>query len=86
MSTNLTAKRYPPGCVEEKTIRQRKVIRTTVGELIVALTDEVKPIIPDPSGLSMVVSYILNHLLRHYQTSVHKRSPREPAFTSGSVT
>ena len=31
-------------------MRQRKVIRTTLGELIVAVTDEVMPIMRNPSG------------------------------------
>ena len=41
-------------------MRQREIIRTTLGELIVAVTDEVMPIIRDPSGLYRVVSYILS--------------------------
>ena len=40
-----------------------KVIRTTLGELVVAVTDEVMPIIRDPSDLYMVVSFILADLL-----------------------
>ena len=32
-------------------MRQRKLIRTTLGDLIVAVTDEVVPIVRDPSGL-----------------------------------
>jgi hypothetical protein len=83
MSTNLTAKRYARGLnVEGKTIQQRKVVRTTLGELIVAVTDEVRSIIRDRSGLSMVVSYILNDLLAHHQVHVQKRSRRKPASLS----
>jgi hypothetical protein len=44
-----------------------------VGELIVAVTDEVMPIIRDPSGLYRVVSYILSDLLAHHQVHVSKR-------------
>jgi hypothetical protein len=54
-------------------MRERKVIRTTLGELIVAVTDEVMPIIRDPSGLYRVVSYILSDLLAHHQVRVSKK-------------
>jgi hypothetical protein len=52
----------------------RKVIRTTVGELVVAVTDEVMPIIRDPSDLYMVVSFILADLLAHDAVCVYQRS------------
>jgi hypothetical protein len=57
-------------------MRQRKVIRTTLGELIVAVTDEVMPIIRNPSGAYKVVSFILSDLLSH-QVRVHKQSRRK---------
>ena len=47
-------------------MRQRKVIRTTLGELIVAVTDEVMPFIDDPSSLYMVVSCVLGDLEANY--------------------
>jgi hypothetical protein len=56
-------------------MRQRKIIRTTLGELIVAVTDEVMPIMRNPSGTYKVVSFILSDLLSH-QASVLKRSRR----------
>jgi hypothetical protein len=78
MSTNLEAKRHPLASrVEEQTTRQRKVIRTTLGELIVAVTDEVMPFVRDPSALYLVVSYILNDVLARHQLRVHKRSRRK---------
>jgi hypothetical protein len=58
---------------------QRRVIRTTLGELVVAVTNEVAPIIRDPSGRYMVVSYILNDLLGRHQVRVQKRSRRKHA-------
>jgi CII-binding regulator of phage lambda lysogenization HflD len=68
MSTNLEAERYPLElCVEEKTIQKQKVIRTTLGDLIAAVTDEVKPFVRDPSRLYMVVSYILNDVLARHR-------------------
>ena len=52
---------------------QRKVIRTTLGDLIAAVTDEVKPFARDPSGLYMMVSHILNDLLaRHRLRAAHR--------------
>jgi hypothetical protein len=36
---NLGAKRNASGSCIEQTMRQRKVIRTTLGELVVAVTD-----------------------------------------------
>ena len=44
-------------------MRQRKVIKTTLGDLIVAVTDEVMPIVLDPAGAYMVVSWVLNDVL-----------------------
>ena len=74
MSTNLEAERYPfELCVEGKTIRQQKVIRTTLGDLIAAVTDEVKPLVRDPSGLYMVVSYIIDHRVFVWVISGHFR-------------
>jgi hypothetical protein len=78
MSTNLEAERYPLElCVEEKTIQKQKVIRTTLGDLIAAVTDEVKPFVRDPSSLYMVVSYILNDVLARHRRRAHKRSQRK---------
>jgi hypothetical protein len=66
-------------------MRQRKLIRTTLGDLIVAVTDEVVPIVRDPSGLYRVVSWILSDLLAHRQVHVPKRLQRKyPSyFTEG---
>ena len=78
MFSNLEAAKYPLElCVEEKTIRQQKVIRTTLGDLIAAVTDEVKPLVRDPSGLYTVVSFILNDVLARHRLGAHKRSPRK---------
>ena len=75
--SNLGAKRYAFGSCIEQNMGQRKVIRTILGELVVAVTDEVMPITRDPSGLYRVVSFILSHLLTYHQVRVHKRSPRK---------
>ena len=57
-------------------MRQRKVIRTTLGELIVAVTDEVRPFVHDPSDLYIATSFVLNDLLAHDQVHVPKQSRR----------
>jgi hypothetical protein len=57
-------------------MRPRKIIRTTVGDLIVAVTDEVMPVIRDPAALYIVVSYILKDVLARCHLHVHKRLRR----------
>jgi hypothetical protein len=55
-------------------MRQQKVIKTTLGELIVALTDEVMPFVRDPSALYKVVSWALNDVLARHRLRVQKAS------------
>ena len=57
-------------------MRQRKVIRTTLGELIVAVTDEIMPIIRDSADAYIVVSWVLNDVLTH-QLRHRKQSRRK---------
>jgi len=61
------------GLYQEPPLRRREIIRTTLGELIVALTDEVRPFIRDPSGMYMVVSWILADLLARHCVDGHNR-------------
>ena len=58
-------------------MRQGKVIRTTLGDLIVAVTDEVMPIIRDPAGTYIVVSWVVNDVLTRQRLRDHKRSRRK---------
>ena len=76
MSTNSKAKMYPFERAEKKIIRQQKVIRTTLGDLIAAVTDEVRRFVRNPSGQYMVVSYIVNDVLSRHHLRAHKRSLR----------
>lgn len=76
MSTNSKAKMYPFERAEKTIIRQQKVIRTTLGDLIAAVTDEVKRFVRNPSGQYMVVSYIVNDVLSRHRPRAHKRSLR----------
>jgi hypothetical protein len=49
---------------DEKAVApRRQIINTTFGDLVVAVTDEVKPYIGDPSCRYTVVSQILSDLL-----------------------
>lgn len=75
MSTNIEAKKHPSRTrVEGQTTRQRRVIRTTLGELVVAVTDEVMPFVREPSALYPVVSCIINDVLARHRPRVHKWS------------
>jgi hypothetical protein len=56
---------------------QRKVIKTTLGDLIAAVTDEVKPFARDRSGLYMTVSHILSDLLTSHRLRANRRSLRK---------
>jgi hypothetical protein len=77
MSANLQAKKYSFGAyVERKAIQRQKVIKTTLGELIVALTDEVMPFVRDPSALYKAVSWVLNDVLARHRLRVQKDSRR----------
>lgn len=58
-------------------MRRRKVITTTLGDLIVAVTDEVLPIIRDPVSAYMVVSWVLNDVLTDQRLRDHKQSRRK---------
>jgi hypothetical protein len=55
---------------------QRKIIRTTLGDLIAAVTDEVKPLAGNSSAVYMMVSHILNDLLARHRLRA-KRSLRK---------
>jgi len=55
-------------------MRQRKVIKTTLGDLIVAVADEVIPIIRDPAGAYVVVSWVLNDVLTRQRVRDHRQS------------
>jgi hypothetical protein len=51
-----------------------KVIETTLGDLIVAVTDEVRPLVDNRSQLYTVVSFVVNDVLARRQFSARKRS------------
>ena len=53
-------------------MRQRNVITTTLGELIVAVTDAVIPMTDDPAEIYAVVSSVVNDVLAHRQLGVRR--------------
>jgi len=72
MSTNLEVRKRPsPTGVEEQTPRPRRVITTTLGDLIIAVTDEVMPFVREPSALYPLVSCIINDVLARHRLRVH---------------
>lgn len=77
MFTMLKPKRYASGFRAEKKIgRRRKVIRTTLGDLVAAVIDEVKSFVRDPSGRYLVASFVLNDVLAHHRLRVAKQARR----------
>jgi hypothetical protein len=48
-----------------------------LGDLVVAVTDEVMPVIRKPSGGFVVVSFIVNDLLAQYQARSDRRPRRK---------
>jgi hypothetical protein len=61
---------------KDKIRRQRKVIRTTLGDLVAAVMDEVKSFVRDPAGRDLVASFVLNDILEHRQRRVSKQARR----------
>jgi phenylpyruvate tautomerase PptA (4-oxalocrotonate tautomerase family) len=58
-------------------LRQREIIRTTLGDLIAAVTDEVTAAFGDsPTTTFVVVSYIVADLLIHHRLPAQRRSVR----------
>jgi len=62
--------------VREKPAPRKKVITTTLGDLVAAVTDEVKPFVRDRAVASLVVSYILNHVLARHRLRPPKEARR----------
>jgi hypothetical protein len=56
--------------------QRQEIVHTTLGELIVAVTDEVQLFIHDPSDVYTVTSYVVNDLLSRYQLHADKQSLR----------
>lgn len=57
-------------------MRSRKTVDTTLGELIVAVTDQVAPYVPDPTAVYLVVECILSDMLARERLRFHSRSRR----------
>jgi hypothetical protein len=53
-------------------MHQQQMITTTLGDLIVAVTDEVNSYIHDPSGKYAIVCVVLSDLLTHDRVRLHR--------------
>ena len=58
-------------------MQQRKLFKVTLGNFIVALTDEVTAIIRDPGDAYVVVSSVVNDVLTRQRVRDHKRLRRK---------
>lgn len=56
-----------------KTMRNRKVVKSTLGDLIAAVTDQVAPMVRDQQETYMIVSCILEDLFANNRIRLHKR-------------
>jgi hypothetical protein len=50
-----------------KIMRRKKTIKTTLGELVMAVTEEVRAWIGDSPRTDLVVSYVVTDVLRRYR-------------------
>jgi len=66
-------------------MRRRKAIRTTLGELIVALTDEAREFVSEPSDAYRLVSCILSDMAARKQLRFSKRAAHEPSLENEST-
>lgn len=55
-------------------MRARKQIDTTLGELIVAVSDAVSPLTHNPTNANILVSYILSDLVASRRVRLKKHS------------
>ncbi|HXV83589.1 MAG TPA: hypothetical protein VEG60_27345 [Candidatus Binatia bacterium] len=75
MLTMLKPRRYAAGFrAKEKIRRRRKVVKTTLGDLVAAVMDEVKSFVRDPAGRYLVASFVVNDILAHRQLRVPKQA------------
>ena len=63
----------------KKIMRHPEIVRTTLGDLIAAVTDEVAAVMGDSPGTYLVVSYIVSDLL---SKETRRNAPREINFDS----
>jgi hypothetical protein len=60
---------------------KKRNIQTTLGELITALSEEIRPFLKNEREISIVVGYIFNDLLRGSRfPEQHRRTKRRPSL------
>jgi hypothetical protein len=57
-------------------MHRSETTQTTLGELIVAVTDEVRPLIGNRTNTGVIVSLILQDLFRRRRVRLQKRTRR----------
>jgi hypothetical protein len=57
-------------------MRERQTIQTTLGDFIVAVTDEVGPLTDSPGSTYIIVSLILQDLFAHRRVRLNKVNKR----------
>jgi hypothetical protein len=58
-------------------MRPRRIIRTTLGDLIISLTDQVAPLVSDRSGVYSVVGFLLSDLLTRHRMPADAKIPAQ---------
>jgi len=61
----------------------RTTVQTTLGDLIVALVEEVEPYVATKAEVNVLVGYILTDLCRHNRQSLN-RNTADPAVMAAS--
>jgi hypothetical protein len=56
-------------------MQPRKIVTTTLGDLIVSVTDQVTPYVSDPKVAYLLVAYIVTDLLAPERVRFHPRRP-----------
>jgi hypothetical protein len=62
--------------MENAAMRQRKTVDTTLGDLIVAVTDQIALYVRDPTAVYLVVECILSDLVVRERLRFHSRPRR----------
>jgi hypothetical protein len=60
----------------EKIMTQPEIVRTTLGDLIAAVTDEVTAVMGDSPGTYLVVSYVVSDILSRRRKGNARRDTR----------
>jgi hypothetical protein len=87
---NSTERIYQWGERERMKNFKKENIQTTLGDLITALSEEIRPFLRNERETSIVVGYIFNDLVRKSRSKEgHRRTQRRPSlflpFAAGQI-